>query len=69
MHGNDPLLGCYRTCKALQGPEDAFLQFKGASSIHMQTFHSSNKKTFWGGGRDYDPQIPEVPWEQEVPLH
>jgi hypothetical protein len=50
MGGNDPLLGCYRTCKALQGPEDAFLQFKGASSIHMQTFHSSNKKTFWGGG-------------------
>jgi hypothetical protein len=49
MHGNGPLLGCYRTCKALQGPEDAFLQFKGASSIHMQTFHSSNKKTFWGG--------------------
>ncbi len=51
MRGNNPLLGCFRTCKALQGPEDAFLQFKGAlSSIHMQTFHSSNEKSFWGGG-------------------
>jgi hypothetical protein len=40
-----------------KGPEDAFLQFKGALYIHMQTFHSSNKKTFWGGcgGRLWPP--------------
>lgn len=69
--GNDPLLGCYRTCKALQGPGRCFSSIQGSfvhSHANLPQFKLQILLGGLGGG-DYDPQITEVPWEQDVPLH
>jgi hypothetical protein len=58
--GNDPLLGCYRTCKALQGPGRCFSSIQGSFVHSHANLPQFKLKILLGGGWRGETMTPKL---------